>query len=78
MDKLDSVIVAQDRNGDTKVIKPNNDWKVKDYDMRVTTYNGFKGFYVYTKSDKTFDGLELHYWAETVEECKQWIQENEH
>ena len=31
MGKLDLVIVAQNRNGDTKVINPNNDWKVKDF-----------------------------------------------
>lgn len=45
--------------------------------MYVTIYNGFKGFYVATKSKETFDGLKLHYWAETVEECKKWIKENE-
>ena len=45
--------------------------------MHVTKYNGFRGFYVCSKSDKTFDGLKFYYWAETVDECKQWIEENE-
>lgn len=43
--------------------------------MYVTTYNRFRGFYVATKSDTSFDGLKLHYWAETVEECEEWINE---
>ena len=31
MGKLDLVIVATDRNGHTRVIKPNNDWCVEDF-----------------------------------------------
>ena len=31
MGKLDLVIVATDRNGQKRVIEPNNEWPVKDF-----------------------------------------------
>jgi hypothetical protein len=42
--------------------------------MRVIAWNGFKGFYVVAGSG---DDAVFYHWAETIEECEKWIEENE-
>lgn len=43
--------------------------------MRVIAWNRFNGFYVVSDNPDSFDGLRFHYWAKTVEECREWISE---
>lgn len=45
--------------------------------MKIIYLNGFNGFYVVSKCKKSFDGLKFHYWAETVNECEKWIEQND-
>ena len=45
--------------------------------MEVITWNSFKGFYVVSKDKKRPNGMQFHYWTETVEQCEQWIKEND-
>ena len=40
----------------------------------VKTWNAFKGFYVMTKDKNRPNGHQFHFWAETINECEQWIQ----
>ena len=37
----------------------------------------FRGYYVVSSDESSSDGYKFHYWAETVEECREWIMEKE-
>ena len=45
--------------------------------MRTIAWSMFKGFYVVSKDESVFDGHKFHFWAETIEECEQWIKERQ-
>ena len=45
--------------------------------MRIIDWNNFKGFYVVEDNKQSYGGLKFHFWAETVEECEQWIKQTE-
>lgn len=41
--------------------------------MKIIDWNSFRGFYVVSDCEKSYGGLKFHFWAETVEECREWI-----
>src|SRR5680860_228298 len=58
--------------------KPNFDSVMEtNQEIEIISWNRFPGFYVVSKDQSIFDGLKFHFWAETITECKKWIQENE-
>ena len=42
--------------------------------MKVIAWNMFRGFYVVSPDESRPNGHEFHYWAETIEECQQWME----
>lgn len=49
MGKLDLVIVATDRSGNTRVIDPSNDWAVKDFVVTMSQEGFFDIKLVYVE-----------------------------
>ena len=45
--------------------------------MKTIAWNMFSGFYVVTPDDSVFDGYKFLFWAETVDECEEWIKDYE-